>query len=84
MTSAGSLRWGASLVAAPIVALTLSVHANQTPRGYQDLLALFAEFAAFEKPAMREGAPDYTSQATARRGATLKTRVRSACSRCLW
>ena len=73
MTSAGSLRWGASLVAAPIVALTLSVHANQTPRGYQDLLALFAEFAAFEKPAMREGAPDYTSQATARRGATLKT-----------
>lgn len=36
--------------------------AAQTSRSYQDLLALFAEWRAFETPPLLDGAPDYTAE----------------------
>ena len=38
-----------------------------TRSSYQDLVALFEDWRAFERPPMREGAPDYTAQTFARR-----------------
>jgi len=38
-----------------------------TRSSYQDLVALFEDWRAFERPPMREGAPDYTVQTFARR-----------------
>jgi len=35
--------------------------------GYRDLLALFADWRAFERPALLDGAPDYSAAAIARR-----------------
>ena len=40
---------------------------------YEDLTALFAEWRAFERPALRDGAPDYTAAALARKHTQLKT-----------
>ncbi len=40
---------------------------------YDDLVALFHDWRAFERPPMREGAPDYTAPTTARRHGELKT-----------
>jgi hypothetical protein len=41
--------------------------ANAASAGsYEDLTALFAEWRAFERPALREGAPDYTAPTLAR------------------
>ena len=40
-------------------------------RGYADLLQLFADWRAFERPPLREGAPDYTAATVARRHAEL-------------
>ena len=40
---------------------------------YEDLTALFSEWRAFERPALRDGAPDYTAAAFTRRHAQLKT-----------
>ena len=39
---------------------------------YQDLLALFKDWQAFERPALRDGAPDYTA-------ATIDRRARANC-----
>lgn len=39
---------------------------------YEDLLALFADWRAFERPAMREDAPDYTAATLARKHDELK------------
>ncbi|MEO6223169.1 MAG: DUF885 family protein [Vicinamibacterales bacterium] len=60
------------------LAVTLTIgaagRAQQAPAGtYQDLLALFAEWSAFEPPPLLDGAPDYTVATTAKRHATLKT-----------
>jgi hypothetical protein len=41
--------------------------------GYEDLTALFSEWREFERPALREGAPDYTAAALARKHTELKT-----------
>lgn len=41
--------------------------AASTPANYQDLLSLFREWRAFERPPMRAGAPDYTAETFARR-----------------
>ncbi len=30
--------------------------------GYEDLLALFADWREFEQPPLRDGAPDYTAE----------------------
>src|SRR4029450_8489400 len=40
---------------------------------YEDLTALFAGWREFERPALREGAPEYTAAALARKHAQLKT-----------
>jgi Bacterial protein of unknown function (DUF885) len=40
---------------------------------YDDLVALFADWRAFETPPMREGAPDYTAATFARRHDQLKS-----------
>jgi hypothetical protein len=48
----GSIAAGASITAQP--------HARGT---YEDLVALFHEWRAFEAPALRDGAPDYTAAA---------------------
>ncbi len=40
---------------------------------YQDLVALFADWRAFERPTMRAGAPDYTAETLARKHDELKT-----------
>ena len=36
-------------------------------QGYDDLLRLFAEFQTFERPALKNGAPDYSVAAVAER-----------------
>src|SRR5262245_55055272 len=43
-----------------------------TVTGYDDLLALFSDWRAFEKPPLRDGAPDYTAATLARKQAELK------------
>jgi hypothetical protein len=47
--------------------------ADARQSGYQDLVTLFSEFVKFERPPLREGAPDYTDSSTATRRETLKT-----------
>ncbi len=43
------------------------------PGSYQDLVALFAEWRAFEQPPMRDGAPDYSAATFAQRHQELAT-----------
>jgi hypothetical protein len=45
--------------------LAWTTEAAQQPGSYQDLLTLFEEFVAFERPPSREGAPDYTTSTLA-------------------
>jgi uncharacterized protein (DUF885 family) len=45
--------------------LPSSVRSQNTPAGYDALLALFSEWRAFEKPPLRDGAPDYGAAAMA-------------------
>ncbi|HKU15674.1 MAG TPA: DUF885 family protein [Steroidobacteraceae bacterium] len=47
-------------------------NAAPAAHGYEDLTALFAEWRSFEQPALREGAPDYTAAALARKQTQLK------------
>jgi hypothetical protein len=47
--------------------------AASAPARYEDLTALFAEWREFERPPLREGAPDYTTAANARKHTQLKT-----------
>src|SRR5687767_9106795 len=48
--------------------------AQQVPAGsYQDLLTLFTEWSAFERPPLLDGAPDYTAATMASRHVSLKT-----------
>ena len=65
--TAGRLAWilclGASFVSPTVLAGQGS---------YEGLLALFDEWRAFARPALREGAPDYTAAAIARRHEELK------------
>ncbi len=42
-----------------------------SPPGYADLAALFEEWRAFERPPLKDGAPDYTAATFARRHAEL-------------
>jgi len=48
--------------------------AGETARrgSYADLLALFSDWRAFERPPLRDGAPDYTAGTIARKQAELK------------
>jgi len=65
--AAGRLAWILCLGA---LFVSPTVQAGQG--SYEGLLALFDEWRAFERPALREGAPDYTSAAIARRREELK------------
>jgi hypothetical protein len=58
-----------------VVAFLLAAvpRANQRSGSYQDLVTLLSEFVAFERPALRDGAPDYTEASITRRRATLQT-----------
>ena len=44
-----------------------------SPASYQALATLFREWRAFERPTLREGAPDYTAATMARKHAELRT-----------
>ena len=50
--------------------LVMTVQSQAT--GYDDLVRLFAEFQTFEKPALKNGAPDYSVTAVAERLQLLK------------
>ena len=59
-------------LAALALAAALLVTAPANAAGtYDDLVVLFREWQALEKPALREGAPDYTQAALERRAAVL-------------
>ena len=57
-------------VAALAVAVAVQI---DPPRTYQDLVTLFEEFVAFERPQPKDGAPDYTEAAVAARAKRLTT-----------
>ncbi|HZF16633.1 MAG TPA: DUF885 family protein [Steroidobacteraceae bacterium] len=62
-----------TLIGILLMANTISLGAGASPSAsYQDLTALFAEWQAFERPPLRDGAPDYTAATAATRFATLK------------
>ena len=62
----------AALLATVVLLLAWTVEGRQRqPATYQDLVTLFEEFVAFERPALKDGAPDYTRTATAARRRTL-------------
>jgi hypothetical protein len=48
-------------------------YASDWQASYQDLLTLFADWQAFERPALREGAPDYTAATIAHKHIELKS-----------
>ena len=54
-----------------VSALAASTHAQTGT--YQELVALFEEFAAFERPALKDGAPDYTAATLAAKRSRLRT-----------
>ena len=62
-----------SALALAAAILTITVHARQQPTSYEGLLKLFADFVAFERPVLKNGAPDYGAAAVAARRTTLKT-----------
>ena len=67
------LRFAAALLAAPVLPLATPVaHAQTAPAGYDQLVALYAEFRAFVPPEMVKRVPDYSPAAVARQQAGLK------------
>jgi hypothetical protein len=53
-------------------AVVLALHAAGAQRGgYQDLVRLFEEFVRFERPPLKDGAPDYTAPTLARKATEL-------------
>jgi hypothetical protein len=61
------------LTIAMSVAGTTTAQESPAPGTYDALVALFADWRAFERPAMREGAPDYTAATLARKHAELSS-----------
>ena len=55
------------------LAITWTMHADQGSGGYPDLVKLFEEFVATERPPLKERAPDYTAPAVAARARALET-----------
>ena len=51
----------------------LRSQAQSSPPSYSALTSLFTEWRAFERPPMRDGAPDYTAATMARKHADLRT-----------
>src|SRR5512138_3532067 len=64
--------WGI-LVMTSIVAGSPAASAASAQGSYEDLTALFSEWRAFERPALRDGAPDYTAATLVRKHQQLKT-----------
>ena len=66
----GFLKW-IRITTLGVVVLTMAGVAMAQDKGsrsdYDDLLALFAEWREFERPPLRDGAPDYTQETFARR-----------------
>lgn len=61
------------LTLAATLALGATGLAGRSPSAsYQDLVTLFTEWSAFERPPLLDGAPDYTAATTARRHTELK------------
>ena len=61
---------GRRSIVAPVVTLiacAVLTSAIQAQPSYQQLTALFTEWRAFERPPMRDGAPDYTAATMARK-----------------
>src|SRR5688572_19549237 len=54
------------------VSLLMGSTGAHAAASYQDLLALWQQWRTFERPALRDGAPDYSAAAVARRQAELK------------
>ena len=54
------------------VMITTTGGAGAAPGSYEDLVALFADWRAFERPPTRDGAPDYSAAALAMKHAELK------------
>ena len=52
---------------------TAATPESSPPGKYQDLLTLLGEARAFERPPLRDGAPDYTAGTCKRRQQELKT-----------
>ena len=48
-----------------------ALQGDAAPGSYQDLVALFTQWRAFEQPPDREGAPDYTAATFTQRHAEL-------------
>ncbi len=63
-----------ALVLGVLIMMTLNTTgaATASNKTYQDLLALFDEWRAFERPPLRDGAPDYTANTFKRRHQELK------------
>lgn len=62
------------VLAAILLGLTPDVRAQApSPDRYQDLLDLFGEWRAFERPPLRDGAPDYTAETFASRHSAFET-----------
>ncbi|HXG55915.1 MAG TPA: DUF885 family protein [Vicinamibacterales bacterium] len=61
-----------SLLALTLCAQALDARPAPQRGTYQDLVALFEEFQAFERPPLREGAPDYTAASLAKKHVRLK------------
>lgn len=57
----------ASLLAGLLVFHPAAGGAAEPAAGYDDLVALFTEWRAFERPVLRDGVPDYTAEAMARK-----------------
>jgi len=56
-----------------MVAAAQSTASSGAQGGYPALVTLFTEWMAFEQPPLRDGAPDYTAAASARRRVQLQT-----------
>jgi hypothetical protein len=70
MTTLPVLRRLAPALAALVLAVPAAAEAA-APSGYDALVKLFEEWRAFERPPLRDGAPDYTAATFARRHAEL-------------
>ena len=52
--------------------MTIPATTVAAPASYADLLALYEHWRAIERPALRDGAPDYTAAAVAQRSSALR------------
>ncbi len=56
-----------ALALSALLAVAAPSMAGSEPAGHQQLVELFAEWRAFERPATRDGAPDYSAAAMAKK-----------------